>query len=865
MKFINHSIFVLILTMFSSVFTTVTASAPDSAYVFAYSTAKSNGHSGLYIAWSIDKKMWHSVGPEHRFLFCDYGTWGSEKRMVSPFLFLDKTNIWHCVWSVNEYDGVFAHAYSADLIYWYPQIYPNVVSGNNCLMPGINYNNDKNVYEISWISDKGSETQTFKTETNDFNTFSPAEKFPATLRLNLREEILISGEKETGTVNKVSWKIIENLIKENQISQYKRDIESKSAKDDVLRFAGLKPFDATLTVNTNEKKKISDLLIGVFFEDINYAADGGLYAELIQNRDFEYDLSDKKGRDKTWTHQKSWSVKNVDLIIDSISPIHTNNKYFASLIITDKNSSITNEGFDGISVKNGDKYDFSVFACVPDKKNKKLQIRLIDESGKIYGETNINVNTSGWKKYNTTITTNKSASNLKLEISTQNIGTLNLDMISLFPQNTFKNRKNGLRADLAQSIADIHPRFVRFPGGCVSHGDGINNIYRWKNTVGNLDERKPARNIWNYHQSMGLGYFEYFQFCEDIGAEPLPVIAAGVPCQNSSSGGAGQQGGIPMCEMDNYVQDILDLIEWANGNENTKWGKIRAKSGHPKPFNLKYVGIGNEDLINDIFEERFTKIFNALKEKHPEITVIGTVGPFWEGTDYVEGWKIADKLNIPIVDEHYYQPPGWFINNNDFYDKYDRNKSKVYLGEYATHLQGRPNNIETAITEAHYLTSLERNGDVVSMASYAPMLAKEGHTQWNPNMIYFNNNEIKLTPGYYIQQLFGQNSGDTYIQNELKLSNYDENVRKHVASSVVRDSKTGDIMLKLVNILPIEINTNINIDTDNFQNSAVKTILTGKPEDKNVEPKTTEILVSKDFNCQLPPYSFTLIRLKNKK
>lgn len=864
MKFIRCSILVLILTIFSSIFTNISAATPDSAYIFAYSKAKSNGHSGLYFAWSIDKKTWHSIGPEHRFLFCDYGTWGSEKRMVEPFLFLDKSNVWHCVWSVNEYDGVLAHAFSTDLIYWYPQIYPNLMSENNCLIPEIHYNNSKKIYEITWLSNKNTEKTVYKTETNNFKTFSPTEKSSTTERLNSRQEILILGENETGTVNKVSWTVIENLIKENQISDYKKLIEGKSTKDDAVRFAGLKPLDATFTVNTSQKKKISDLLIGVFFEDINYAADGGLYAELIQNRDFEYNLSDKKGRDKTWTHQKSWSVKNADLIIDSIFPIHTNNKYFASLKISDKNFSLSNEGFDGISVNNGEKYDFSVFARIPDKKSKKLQIKLIDEKGNVYGETSINVNSLNWKKYISTIIVNKSVSNLKLEISTQNAGTLNLDMVSLFPQNTFKNRKNGLRADLAQSIADIHPRFVRFPGGCVSHGDGIGNIYRWKNTVGSLEERKPQRNMWGYHQTAGLGYFEYFQFCEDIGAEPLPVIAAGVPCQNSSSGGAGQQGGIPMCEMDNYIQDIFDLIEWANGNENTKWGKIRAKSGHPKPFNLKYVGIGNEDLINDIFEERFTEIFKALKEKYPEITVIGTVGPFWEGTDYVEGWKIADKLNIPIVDEHYYQPPGWFIYNNDFYDKYDRNKSKVYLGEYAAHLPGRPNNLETAISEAHYLTALERNGDVVSMTSYAPMLAKEGHTQWNPNMIYFTNEEVKLTPGYYVQQLYGQNSGDFYLQNELKLSNTDENVRKQVASSVVRDSKTGDLILKLVNILPVEINTKIKLDTENIQSTATKTVLTGTPQDKKVKPQTINITINEDINCQLPPYSFTVIRLKNK-
>lgn len=446
----------------------------------------------------------------------------------------------------------------------------------------------------------------------------------------------------------------------------------------------------------------------------------------------------------------------------------------------------------------------------------------------------------------------------------QSVGSIALDMISLFPQKTFKGHKNGLRADLAQTIADIHPRFMRFPGGCVSHGDGLGNIYRWKNTIGPLESRKPMRNLWGYHQTLGLGYFEYFQFCEDMGAEPLPVIAAGVPCQNSATGGAGQQGGIPMCNMDQYVQDILDLIEWANGDANTKWGKLRAAAGHPKPFNLKYIGIGNEDLITDIFEERFTMIYKAIKEKHPEITVIGTVGPTFEGTDYTEGWKIATKLNVPIVDEHYYQSPGWFINNQDFYDKYDRNKSKVYLGEYATFVPGRFCNVETALTDALYMSSLERNGDVVSMASFAPMLAKEGRTQWNPDLIYFNNTEIKPTVDYYVQMLYGQNAGDTYIASHVKLSDSNGEVRKRVAVSVVRDSKTNDLIVKLVNMLPVPVNTQVKLNGGTILPTAVKTVLTGDLADRNAKPENGTITVSNDFPCNLPAYSFTVIRLKTK-
>ena len=421
---------------------------------------------------------------------------------------------------------------------------------------------------------------------------------------------------------------------------------------------------------------------------------------------------------------------------------------------------------------------------------------------------------------------------------------------------------------LAQTLADLHPRFVRFPGGCVAHGNGIDNIYRWKNSVGPLEARKPMGNLWGYHQTLGLGYFEYFQFCEDIGAEPLPVLAAGVPCQNSAcipgkplSGG--QQGGIPMEEMDAYVQDILDLIEYANGDpKKNKWAKMRAEAGHPKPFNLKYIGIGNEDLITPIFEERFEMIFKAIKEKYPEITVIGTVGPFYEGTDYEAGWEFATRLNVPMVDEHYYNTPGWFINNQDYYDRYDRTKPKVYLGEYAAHLPGRPNNIETALAEALYLTSVERNGDIVSMTSYAPLLAKEGHTQWNPDLIYFNNREVKPTVGYYTQQLYGQNSGDTYLPADRKIDNPRQDVQKRIGTSVVRDSKTGDWIVKLVNLLPVPVKAKVEGLAQTENGKAVLQVLSGKPTDKNARPVKKDVSVTELSQYEMPAYSLSVIRIK---
>ena len=447
-------------------------------------------------------------------------------------------------------------------------------------------------------------------------------------------------------------------------------------------------------------------------------------------------------------------------------------------------------------------------------------------------------------------------------------------MISLFPQKTFKGRQNGLRADLAQAIADIHPRFVRFPGGCLAHGDGLDNIYHWKETIGPLEARKPAPNIWRYHQTRGLGYFEYFQFCEDIGAEPLPVVAAGVPCQNSTRKSHysrdlvtthGQQGGISMDEMDQYVQDVLDLIEYANGDpRTTRWGRERAKAGHPEPFNLKYIGLGNEDLITRVFKERFRMIYDAVKKHYPDITVIGTSGPFCEGADYDEGWKFADELDLPMVDEHNYNSPGWFIYNQDYYDRYDRTKSKVYLGEYAAHAPGRVNNMETALSTALFLTSVERNGDVVSMTSYAPLLAKDGYTQWRPDLIYFTNTEVRLTTDYYVQQMFGQNSGSDYLPSELTLEGrYGQNVHKRIAVSVVKDKKSGDVILKLVNMLPVSVKAGLDIAflADRSSDAEV-TVLSGKPDETAVSPSVTTTTVSRDFQYEMSPYSFTVIRVK---
>lgn len=819
---------------------------PDKVYLFAYSTLKNNGKNGLHFAWSTDQKNWFAIGPEFSFLKSDFGSWGpTGKSMSEAFLIRDNAGVFHCFWSVR--DNVFAHSESKDLVNWGRQNYiqgiKNFVGKGQDKSVILNVQvSQKNGQYLVHFSESGKK---YSSATKDFKNYSPAIIDNDTSEPKLRSEIQFHGEIFQGTIHQVDWSLVETMIKNMESVKFRDKQNNTSAKSDSLLFLGLKPVKVEIKINGQDSKKISNMLTGVFFEDINYAADGGLYGELIQNRDFEYSLQDKKGSDEKWNSSMAWSG---NFKIEKEKPIHVNNPNYVVI----KNGSITNSGYDGIALKANEKYNFSVFA-----KGTKAIVSLKTSSGETLAEATFTA-TNSWKKFNLVLKPSKTVNDAHLEISTK--GETAFDMVSLFPQKTFKNRKNGLRADLAETIADMHPKFVRFPGGCVAHGDGLHNIYKWKNTIGPLESRVQMRNIWGYHQSMGLGYFEYFQFCEDLGAEAVPVLAAGVPCQNSSDGGSGQQFGIPMEEMDDYVQDVLDLIEYANGSVNTVWGKKRAEAGHPKPFNLKYIGIGNEDLISDVFEERYRMIVKAVQQKHPEIKIIGTVGPFFEGTDYKEGWKIADDLKLPLVDEHYYQSPGWFINNQDFYDSYDRSKSKVYLGEYASW----GNKFYNALAEALYLTGVERNGDVVSMASYAPLLAREKHTQWNPDLIYFDGNEVKPTVNYFIQKLYGQNPGDFYIERKIKSSDNNE-INKRIGVSVVKESISGDLIVKLGNMLPVVVAPSIELSNLTTNENANYIVMTGNPEKTDARPVSQIMAVKEAFSKELPPYSFTVIRIKTKK
>jgi len=627
---------------------------------------------------------------------------------------------------------------------------------------------------------------------------------------------------------------------------------------------------ATISIDATRGKKISDHLFGIFFEDLNYAADGGLYAELIQNRSFEYSPADRKG----WNPLTAWEYTTDGfgygtISIETTTPLNGNNPHYVVLNVEDEGQQgvgLTNSGFDGIVIRSGEKYDFSAFIRPLSGQSIPFEIKLQNSKGDICGKAIFATDSNEWKKYTATISATQSNDSCHFVILAKGKGKFAMDEVSLFPQKTFKGRTNGLRADLAQTIADLKPKFMRFPGGCLVHGDGLGNMYRWKNTIGPVEQRVEQRDIWNYHQSVGLGYFEYFQFCEDIGAKPLPVVPAAVSCQNSGGtwriGGTGQRG-LPPEEMQSYIQEILDLIEYANGSASTTWGAKRAKAGHPQSFNLEYIGIGNEDKQTPEFRERFKMIYDAVRAIHPEITIVGTVGPAPDGEDFDLGWKFAGENKVSMVDEHYYKEPSWFLKNLHRYDTYNRKASHIYVGEYAAHDIDRKNTLRSALAEAAYMTSLERNGDVVGMASYAPLLAKSGNTQWIPDMIYFNNTGVMPSVNYYVQQLFGQNSGDQYLASDVSFSEVPVNGTDLLPISVTIDSRSGDLIIKAVNNLNIALKSGFKIKgIKSVNTNGTKTILSGLLVDLNAVPQISEIKVGQEFGCELPPNSLTIIRIR---
>jgi alpha-L-arabinofuranosidase len=539
---------------------------------------------------------------------------------------------------------------------------------------------------------------------------------------------------------------------------------------------------------------------------------------------------------------------------------------------------VANHGFDRIPLVAGRSYEASFWAYqafmgrkwsdADQARPMPVTVRLEGKDGAVLAEARVEIAGRAWRQHAVTLTPSRAEPEARLVLLAHEPGGLALDLVSLFPRDTFKGHPNGLRRDLAQTIADLKPRFMRFPGGCLVHGGGIRHYYDWKGSVGPIEQRRAARNSWGYHQTMGLGYFEYFQFCEDIGAVPVPVVTAGVCCQHAGHTPNRGQEGLPLEEMPAYIQDVLDLIEWANGPASSKWGAVRAAAGHPEPFGLKYLGVGNEDAITPEFKERFKMIHDVLRQKHPEIVVIGTSGPFPDGEDFDKGWAFVREEKVAMVDEHYYRTPQWFWDNLVRYDTYDRKGAKVYVGEYAAHDEKRRSTLRSALAEAAFLTSLERNGDIVQLASYAPLLARRDHTQWTPDLIYFNDTQVFPTLNYAVQKLFGENRGDTSVPTTLA----PVATGTKLAASCVRDSRTGDVIFKLVNGEATPQPITLRLTGTKLPATAERTIFGGTDatvanEDgipPAVTPRSDTLTLAPDTACEVPANSLTILRIRTR-
>lgn len=544
--------------------------------------------------------------------------------------------------------------------------------------------------------------------------------------------------------------------------------------------------------------QIQPTMYGLFFEDINYGADGGLYAELVKNRSFEFPQN-----------LMGWvTFGNVKLMNDG--PFERNPHYvrLGNSGHGHKHTGLENEGFFGIGVKKGAEYRFSVWAR---GQKQRIRVELIKnstmEENQVFAARDLEIDSKEWKKYEITLRSNLTEPKAHLRIFLTSGGTLDLEHISLFPVDTWMGRENGLRKDLVQALYDIKPGVFRFPGGCIVEGTDLETRYNWKNTVGPIENRPLNENRWHYtfthrffpdyFQSYGLGFYEFFLLSEDIGAEPLPILNCGLACQFQNGN---PEAHVAVCDLEPYIQDAIDLIEFANGDTSTTWGKLRAEMGHPEPFNLKFLGIGNEQWGKE-YPERLKPFVEALRKAHPEIKIVGSSGPNSEGDQFEYLWPEMKKLEVDLVDEHFYRPEAWFLNSGMRYDSYDRNGPKVFAGEYACHGRGKKwNHFNAALMEAAFMTNLERNADIVHMATYAPLFAHVEGWQWRPDMIWFDNLRSVRTCSYYVQQLYALNKGTNVVPLNMD--------GKPVAgvegqdglfASAVWDAESGCYIVKVIN------------------------------------------------------------------
>jgi alpha-L-arabinofuranosidase len=633
------------------------------------------------------------------------------------------------------------------------------------------------------------------------------------------------------------------------------------------------------TVKANQAiANVEPTMWGVFFEDINFGADGGIYAELVKNRSFEF-FKPLMG----WTIQRKAPVEGEVLILNRKEDNSANPRF---LRITARNAvkgdlSMINEGFRGIGIKKDLRYDFSIMYR-QQRPGVKLHVELIKADGQPIGDT-VLIPQAGdtlWHKQSVSFQAKDSTLKGKMNLWFEGDGVIDLDMISLFPRDTWKNRPGGMRADMIQLLADMKPGFVRFPGGCIVEGYDLSQRYQWKKTVGPIEERQLLINRWNfefahrptpdYFQTFGLGFFEYFQLAEDIGAEPLPILNAGMACQFNSAEL------VPLEDLDPYVQDALDLIEFANGDASTRWGKVRADMGHPQPFNLKMMGIGNENWGPQYLER--LKIFTkAIKAKYPDFKLIYSSGTDPNGERFDLLNTELRKMNADVIDEHYYRRPEWFFQNAKRYDNYPRNGPKVFGGEYAAQSDrtvsiDNRNNWLTALSEAAFMTGLERNADVVNMASYAPLFAHTDGWQWTPDLIWVDNLRAYGTPDYHVQKLFSLYKGSKVVP--ITLNNEVIAGQDSLYASSVIDAKTGELIIKVVNASNKQQSNTIAIEGVKSADAKAKVIVLQSNDltamnsfdnPEKVAPKESLISVKgKKIALSLQPYSFNVLRLKLK-
>jgi|WetSurSiteA1Bulk_404760.scaffolds.fasta_scaffold00032_25 alpha-L-arabinofuranosidase len=579
--------------------------------------------------------------------------------------------------------------------------------------------------------------------------------------------------------------------------------------------------------------EVQPVMWGVFFEDINFAADGGVYAELVKNRSFEFTLPMTGWRLLPRQNGTGRMIPNF------YSPSRPSNPHFMRVYIDPAvgTFAFTNDGFRGMGIKKDEQYNFSVSTRLSEDSDIRMTVELITSEGKSISKAELQGFSGTWNKYQLSFKASETALKAQMRIILTGKGSIDLDMISMFPADTWKGRPNGLRRDIVEMIAALKPGFIRFPGGCIVEGRDIANRYQWKNTVAPAEDRKVLMNRWNveiqdrqaydYFQSFGLGFYEYFQLAEDIGAEPLPILNCGMSCQFNAAEV------VPINELDQYVQDALDLIEFANGEITTKWGKLRADMGHPEKFNLRYIGVGNEQW-EEQYIERYKIFEKSIKAQHPEIKIVSGSGPYSSGRYFDYAWSELRKLNPDLIDEHYYMPPEWFLNNASRYDNYDRQGIKVFAGEYAAHgKEGTEpesrNSWWSALCEAAFMTGLERNADVVNMASYAPLLAHVDAWQWRPDLIWFDNLTTIGTPNYYVQKTFSNYKGTRIIpvlSGGKPLTGQDG-----IYASSTIDMKLGKLYVKVINTSDNKRLVTLALGALPYMKDAVKETLTSDNRD----------------------------------